>query len=158
MPSCYGAHLSRWRTKTRRHYMKREYKIIMSDQDDIFLRARFTSFLTVVVKNAQIDYVRKNSKNNKIIFLQTIPECAVSFDEQYNHIISNSDFEFEEEKLAAAFQELPLLKQQILKYTFYEQLSASEIAARLNCSTGYVYLQKHRALKKLRDVLLMGRN
>jgi DNA-directed RNA polymerase specialized sigma24 family protein len=30
------------------------------------------------------------------------------------------------------------------------------VAERLNCSVDYVYLQKHRALKKLRDLLMDG--
>ena len=45
---------------------------------------------------------------------------------------------------------LPLLRRQVLSMLFVEQLTAIEIAERLNCPVNYVYKEKHRALQKIR--------
>jgi RNA polymerase sigma factor (sigma-70 family) len=54
------------------------------------------------------------------------------------------EFDFEEERLSRAINELPLLRRRVLAMTFIEQLTAPEIAERLGCSANYVYKQKHR--------------
>lgn len=91
-----------------------------------------------------------------MIAMTPLPERQISFEKQYDDAITDEDFLFEEEALSIVFKQLPLLRQKILKYAFVYHLSAREIADKLNCSVNYVYLQKHRALKYLRDVLLFG--
>lgn len=63
---------------------------------------------------------------------------------------SATSFNFEEEKLAQAFAELPLKRQLIMEMMFVEKKTPSEIAKELNCTEAYVYNQKHRALVNLR--------
>ena len=71
--------------------------------------------------------------------------------DEYN--ISESSFQFEEERLAKAFFSLPLHRQQILTMLFVEEKKPEEIARILRCSTDYVRLQKYRAIQKLRKLL-----
>ena len=71
---------------------------------------------------------------------------------------SLTDFDFEEEKLAAAFYELPLMRREVLRLLFAEQKTPEEISHQLHCSVNYVYLQKSRALRKLRADLEKGGN
>lgn len=68
----------------------------------------------------------------------------------------NSTFDFEEERLAKAFYQLPLMKRKILEMLFVENIKPDEIAKRLNCSPQYVYNQRLRAIKKLREELAKG--
>jgi RNA polymerase sigma factor (sigma-70 family) len=67
-------------------------------------------------------------------------------------------FDFEEERLAKAFYELPLMKRKILEMLFVEEIKPEEIAKKLNCSSQYVYNQKFRAIKTLREQLCKGEN
>jgi RNA polymerase sigma factor (sigma-70 family) len=68
--------------------------------------------------------------------------------------ISKSEFEFEEDKLSKAFSDLNILRRELLTLIFVEGLTAQETADRLGLTVEYVYLQKHRALKALRDQLM----
>lgn len=62
-------------------------------------------------------------------------------------------FEFEEERLAAAFRNLPIKRQQILEMLFIEQMKPEEIARVLNCSVQHIYNRRSSALKALRFAL-----
>ncbi len=68
-------------------------------------------------------------------------------------IVSMTDFDFEEERLANAFAKLTIKRQQILAMLFVEEKKPEEIAKELNCSAQHVYDQKYHALKRLRIVL-----
>ena len=67
-----------------------------------------------------------------------------------------NDFNFEEERLATAYAELPLMRQQILKLLYVDELTVGEIAKRLNCSAQYVSDQKQKGLKHLRKKMSEG--
>lgn len=126
------------------------------DEPDV-LRARFTKWLEKLIKNARIDYLRQ---------LKNVPE-TISIDSLFEdeQLVGDSDvtisdsktaFDFEEEQLAKAFYELPLMKRRILEMLFVEEIKPEEIAKRLNCSAQYVYNQRLRAIKKLREQLNKG--
>ena len=126
------------------------------DEPDV-LRARFTKWLEKLIKNARIDYLRQ---------LKNVPE-TISIDSLFEdeQLVGDSDvtisdsktaFDFEEERLAKAFYELPLMKRRILEMMFVEEIKPEEIAKRLNCSAQYVYNQRSRAIKKLREQLNKG--
>lgn len=126
------------------------------DEPDI-LRARFTKWLEKLIKNAKIDYLRQ---------FKNVPE-TISIDDLFEgeQLIGDNDvtisdsktaFDFEEERLARAFYELPLMKRRILEMLFVEEIKPEEIAERLNCSAQYVYNQRLRAIKKLREQLSKG--
>lgn len=126
------------------------------DEPDV-LRARFTKWLEKLIKNARIDYLRQ---------LKNVPE-TISIDSLFEdeQLVGDSDvtisdsktaFDFEEERLAKAFYEFPLMKRRILEMLFVEEIKPEEIAKRLNCSAQYVYNQRSRAIKKLREQLNKG--
>lgn len=104
---------------------------------------------------AKLDYIRKVKQRAQEIYLEDLEiEPYVDFEEQYVKAYSNTQsFEFEEEKLANAFLSLPLMRQRVLEMLFIEELSAIEIAQKMNCSVKYVYDQKYLALQKLRKSL-----
>ncbi len=124
------------------------------DDSEHELIAQFTAFMTSVVRSAKIDYIRRQRHWNREISMDVLPEAPV--DLQWFEALSETGFDFEEERLSRAFSELPVLRQRILEMVFVKRLSAQEIAQRLNCSVKYIYNQKHAALKKLRDILLKG--
>ena len=69
-------------------------------------------------------------------------------------IVPENDFAFDMKNLSQAFSKLTLMRRRILTLIFVEELSAPEVADKLGCSVDYVYLQKHRTLKKLRNQLM----
>ena len=122
------------------------------------LRARFTVWVEKLIKNAKIDYMRQQNKAD--------PEF-VSIDELFEDeqligardVVISEDkdsFDFQEERLAEAFYKLPLMKRKILELLFIECIKPEEIASRLNCFSDYVYLQRKRAINKLRKELSIG--
>lgn len=119
------------------------------------LRAEFTRFLEVMVQRAKLNYLAKYKTKVDYISLEEVPEQAQPSDEIHlPH--SQTEFEFEEERLANAFSTLPLMRRKILQLLFVEELTPQEIAQRMNCSVGHVYNQRSLALKKLRILLEDG--
>ena len=125
------------------------------EDDDLDLLWRFTAYMELLVSHAKVDYLRRQRYNQREILLeQSDMDTVAGYEDPLP--ISTDEFEFEEDKLAEAFYRLTLLRRQILTLTFVEGLSAQEVADKLNCSVDYVYKQKHRALKALRDQLMDG--
>lgn len=123
------------------------------------LRARFTKWLETVIRRAQIDYLRKYGRDYEIISIEEIPEDAFAVSAEDNRWMISHDksaFDFEEERLAKAFYELPLMRQRILTMLFVEEKKPEEIAKILHCSIQHVYNQRSLALKKLR--ILLGKD
>lgn len=71
--------------------------------------------------------------------------------------VTPDSFDFEEQRLAEAFRELPLMRRRILEMLFVEELTPSEIAAKLHCSVQHVYNQRSLAIKRLRERLIKER-
>lgn len=122
------------------------------------LRARFTVWLDTMVYRAKLKYLRKLEQNMEVVSIDELPECMLGWNEPRftTHAISEQDFEFEEEKLAIAFAELPLMRKEILRLLFVEEMEPSEIAEHLNCSVQHVYNQRSLAVRKLREKLTDG--
>ena len=122
------------------------------------LRARFTTWIEKVIKNANIDYLRQQNKiGPEIISIEELFEDEQLIGARDVVISEDKDsFDFQEEKLAEAFYKLPLMKRKILELLFIECIKPEEIASRLNCSPQYVYNQKFLALKQLRKKLDKG--
>lgn len=124
------------------------------------LRARFTGWLETMVYRARLNYIHKLSRQIETISIEEVAESSLlssSSEQDWCRELSSSDaFDFEEEKLARAFAELPLMRQRILTMLFVEEKKPEEIAAKLNCSIQHVYNQRSLALKKLRSMLAKG--
>lgn len=120
------------------------------------LRARFTAWLETMVRRARIDYLRKQNIPMDIVSLENLmkeEELVADEDWTAQLLFSQDDFHFKEEKLAAAYAELPLMRRQILKLLFVDELKMDEIAKKLNCSPNYVSKSKQRAIAFLRKRL-----
>ena len=126
------------------------------DECDTELIARFTVFIEKVVTNAKIDYFRRTAYINHEIPMDKLPEELEPQWQDTDELFRDGRFSFEEQRIADAFTELNLMRQRILEMTYVEELSALEIADRLNCSVKFVYNQRAVAIKKLRDMLLGG--
>ena len=129
------------------------------EYDDIALLRRFTAYMELIVTHAGIDYVRCQAfRKLEIALGLTVTNDNVDFDEIpiNSHEFDFDEFDFEEKRLADAFFQLSHLRKRIITLLYVEGLSPQETAERLNCSVDYVYKQKHRALKKLRDQLMNG--
>lgn len=128
------------------------------NDDPDFLRARFTAWLDTVLYHAKLRYLRSERQKFETVSLDVFPADLVQDPNNYFDQAerSQTDFDFEEEKLAKAFYELPLMRREVLRLIFVEEKSNKEIADQLHCSEEYVRLQKFRALKKLRQQLEDG--
>lgn len=129
-----------------------------SEKDE--LRARFTKWLETTVYRARIDYIRRNAGDCETLSLEDVPEEVLAVDHNEDSWIRDSEgkdaFDFEEERLAKAFRELPLMRRKILTMLFVQEKKPEEIAAALHCSVQHVYNQRSLAIGKLRAMLEKG--
>lgn len=120
------------------------------------LRGRFTRWIVITAEHAQKNYLRAEKKQ-----LQTVPleeaDVAIVDTALLSAGVTPDSFDFEEERLAEAFRELPLMRRRILEMLFVEELTPSEIAAKLHCSVQHVYNQRSLAIKRLRERLIKER-
>lgn len=132
------------------------------EPEDGELIARFTVYLMRVIEHANANYfqryLNKGARRDWEILVDRLPEPPTDSYREAHWLngISEEQFDFEEERISQAFYKLPLLRQTILELSFIQEMPVREIAEKLNCSVKFVYNQKHRALKKLRDILLGG--
>lgn len=121
------------------------------------LRARFTAWLNTTVYRAKLKYLNRERSKIETLSIEEVPENVLSISEKEVYRSSEQfAFDFEEEKLAQAFANLPIKRQQILTMLFVEERKPEEIAKLLNCSPQHVYDQRYQALKKLRQELKKG--
>jgi len=124
------------------------------EDDDVDLLRTFTAWVSKVVNYARQEYLRTLDRIAIEVPLDDAPVALLSYEDHLP--ISEDEFEFTEEKLSETFFGLSLLRRRILTYIYVDLLTPQEIADKLNCSADYVYLQKHRALKAMRDRLIRG--
>ena len=125
-------------------------------QDTDELRAEFTAWLETLIRRAKLNYLRKQNISIDIVYLEDLmkeEEPSVDEDWAAQLLLPHDDFHFKEEKLASAYAELPLMRKQILKMLFVDDLKMVEIAEKLNCSSEYVWKNKQRAIAFLRKRL-----
>lgn len=129
-----------------------------NNREKDLLRAKFTSWLSTTLIRARADYIDRLARQPLEVSLDSIPANLIADPKNpYEAVERNgSDFEFEEARLANAFAELPLMRREVLRLLFVEMKDPDEISAILHCSTQYVNLQKFRALKRLRELLMEG--
>lgn len=85
------------------------------------------------------------------IAAQMDPQNAEEREKRYQEIASKMTPE-----MLSSYAELPLMRQQILKLLYVDELTVGEIAKRLNCSAQYVSDQKQKGLKHLRKKMSEG--
>ena len=117
------------------------------------LRARFTGWLDTVIYRAKLRYMEKQKRLKATVPIDDVPESFLGYQETLFSHVERTANDFEEERLAIAYSSLPLMRREILRLLFVEDLKADEIARRLNCSIQHVYNQRSLALKRLRQLL-----
>ena len=115
------------------------------------LRAQFTSWLTTLLRRARIDYVRQQERQVKTVSMEDVPDDQLAVEDSYS--VRQSQFDFEEERLAEAFFSLSLQRQQVLTMLFVDEMRPEEVAKVLHCSVGYIHKARQRALQSLRKML-----
>lgn len=138
------------------NYNYRENTSSNNEKDE--LRARFTVWLDTTLYRAKLKYLANQKQKLECISIDEMPADLIEDPTDYYTYVerSRTDFDFEEEKLARAFYELPLMRREVLRLLFVEEKTPEEISMKLHCSVNYVHLQKSRALKKLRTALKEG--
>lgn len=124
--------------------------------DSVWLQARFTQWLKTLLLRARIRYIQKINTHVETCSIYKVAENVLSYNDSYSGLENerNGFLEFEEKKLANAFSELPLMKREVIKLLYYDELSPKEIADVYGCSLQNVYNQKSLALKILRKIML----
>ena len=115
------------------------------------LRSRFTSWLSTLLWRARIDYVRKQERQVKTVSMEDVPDDQLAVEDSYS--VRQSQFDFEEERLAEAFFSLSLQRQQVLTMLFVDEMKPEEVAKVLHSSVGYIHKARQRALQSLRKML-----
>lgn len=111
------------------------------------LRARFTVWLKTLLRRAKIDYIRLERRYPKTVTLElTEKETVIPPPES----VTSNSFDFENDKLRAAFVRLSLSKRSILEMLFVRGLEANEAAREMGCTIQHVYNLRSKALKELR--------
>ena len=109
-----------------------------ADRDE--LRARFTAWLDTLLKRAKLNYLERECEEpHESLDSLDEDQLPATEDAYMQTLFSDDPFGFTEERLAKAFSELPLMRQQIL-----------------NCSAQYVSNQKQKGLKYLRKTIVEG--
>lgn len=119
------------------------------------LQARFTGWLKTLLLRARIRYIQKISSRVDVCSLEVVPESLLSYDDSYPGLENerNEVLDFEEKRLAKAFSELPLMKREMLRLIYYDELDPQEIAETFGCSLQHIYNQKSLTLKILRKIM-----
>ena len=128
-----------------------------SEDEDRELIKRCMAFMVAVTDSARADYLRRQKHWHKeILYDDVLNEMDLSYSTLQPYPDAISDFEFEERRISDALSKLSLLRRRILTLRFVYGFHSQEIADILGCSVEFVYLHKHRAIKKLRDDILRG--
>lgn len=124
------------------------------------LRARFTGWLEVTLYRAKLNYLKKQEKERNTICVGVLPEKLLveeNPEEQWIHgLTEQNGFDFGDERLEKAFQNLTGQRQRILTMLFVEERTPEEIARQLGCSKQNVYKQRSQALRTLKKLLEKG--
>lgn len=118
------------------------------------LRARFTAWIEILAYRVRLNYLRDRGKGPITVLLEDLPEGQ--FTQAADVKDSKASFDFEEERLAKAFSNLPPMKKQVLTMLFVLEKRPDEIAKELGCTVQNVYNQRSLALARLRTALKGG--
>lgn len=116
-------------------------------------RGKFGPWLLTVARNRAIDHLRSSAGRMNQSSLELIssehPSLFVSMEEE----VINSD---RGRKLQAAFEKLTAHQRTVIELAYFEGLSQSEMAAKLNQPLGTVKTWTRSALQVLRDAIGTG--
>ncbi|MBE9010160.1 sigma-70 family RNA polymerase sigma factor [Pseudanabaenaceae cyanobacterium LEGE 13415] len=112
-------------------------------------RGSLKTYLAVLTRSRSIDRIR--SRNSSVSFLArlkpTTPEATPNT--PFEEVFRNE----QSEEVQSALAQLSEAEQHLLQLAYYDGLSQSEIATRLNLPLGTVKTRTRRSLLKLRQIL-----
>ena len=120
------------------------------------LRAKFTKWMEVVAYRARMSYLKTYNREVRTVPLEETLNGSMTSNISDFLPTGSDSFEFEEERLAAVFSQLPAMKKLILTKLFVLEQTPEEIAQELGCTVQNVYNQRSLALKRLRAALEGG--
>lgn len=98
-----------------------------ADRDE--LRARFTAWLDTLLKRAKLNYLERECEEpHESLDSLDEDQLPATEDAYMQTLFSDDPFGFTEDRLAKAFSELPLMRQQILKLLFVDEMKPRDIA------------------------------
>ena len=110
-----------------------------------------------LLKRAKLNYLERECEEpHESLDSLDEDQLPATEDAYMQTLFSDDPFGFTEDRLAKAFSELPLMRQQILKLLFVDEMKPRDIAKILNCSAQYVSNQKQKGLKYLRKTIVEG--
>jgi len=121
---------------------------------NLSINTSLDSYLTTMVRNRSIDYIRANARRIKTVSIEN-PDIQIklhelgmetSFDEE---LFSDAT----EIALKRALEQLPSQCRQVFVLNRFDGLSTKEISEKLQISVSTVKTQIARALKKLKDAV-----
>lgn len=110
-------------------------------------KASVATWLFTIARNRRIDGMRKD---RRLEFDHNDPELVTEPEDQSDHLAHASLIGA---NVREALNQLPEEQAQIVRLSFYEEFSHSEIAARLNMPLGTVKSRVRLAMEKLRTML-----
>ncbi len=128
-----------------------------TDDHDLFYR--FTAWMKLIVKHANIDYIRRNKH------LQL--ECSIEddtikntlhYEQDYDATPPVNNFDFDNDMLRKAFAKLSPQRRRVLIMIFIKNMSDEEIADELKCDVRNVINLRYYALRDLRNMLDVKEN
>ena len=119
---------------------------LRNGEDD--LRARFTSWISVIVWRARQDYFRAQKRHFREIPIDEIDEIP---DDSGFEVLEKDEFIFADERLALAFRSLSLCQQQVLTLRIAKGLSPVEIADLMGCDSARISRQLYKGPSNLRS-------
>ena len=108
------------------------------------------TFLAILTRSRAIDRIRSRTRTHKRLLNQALAENS--------HLVWDNSLESVSEKersqeVQAALKQLSDREQEVLKMSYYNGLSQSQIAAQLNIALGTVKSRSRSGLLKLRQAL-----
>ena len=113
-------------------------------------RGSLSSFLTTMTRSRAIDKLRSRGRNLKFLdsWRQNLPS-EISSDSPFEHVALGE----RSQQLHSALGQLSPDQRQVLEMAYYEGLSLSEIAQKLDIPLGTVKTRSRLGLLKLRQIL-----
>lgn len=112
----------------------------------------FNAWIYRIANNKICDYFRKNYRS-PTIELEKAGQLEEKREQSPDAIFAVKSDREEIDKNIARLSEK---NQQVVNLCFFEDMKAEEIAEIMECSVGAVYVRLHRALKKLRELMIIN--
>lgn len=113
---------------------------------------QFTVWLETLVRRSRIDYLRKIRRNECEIPFTSLNNEERKLLEQVPVIDEIVDL-FTNEALEEGFRKLSERQQCVLRMTYFEGMTATEISKSLHVSRQYIYNQRYLGLKALKEMM-----